>query len=284
MLRLLLKPLAWLSLSKLHLLGKWLGLAIYFASPYSKSLIRKNLIQAGFYKSENNTSAFAKANLQEIGKSIVESLAIWQKPKPEVLSWVKSTSNWNVVDNAIKRGNGIIFLTPHMGCFEITSLYYGNSHPITILFRPPKRKWLSILSAAGRSNGKIKQAPANSSGVRMLLQALKNGEAIGILPDQIPAKGEGEWAPFFGQPAYTMTLVSKLANKTGATVIMAFGERLTDGRGFTVHLNELIDGSVATTTMLNRAIEEQIKQKPHQYLWAYPRYKTRGRLINKPIE
>jgi KDO2-lipid IV(A) lauroyltransferase len=201
-----------------------------------------------------------------------------------VLSWVKSTSNWKVIDVAIKRGKGIIFLTPHMGCFEITSLYYGNSHPITILFRPPKRKWLSILSAAGRSNGKIKQAPANSSGVRLLLQALKNGEAIGILPDQIPAKGEGEWATFFGQPAYTMTLVSKLANKTGATVIMAFGERLTDGRGFTVHLNELIDGSIATSTMLNRAIEEQIKEKPHQYLWAYPRYKTRGRHINKPIE
>lgn len=284
MLRLLLKPLAWLSLSKLHLLGKWLGLAIYFASPYSKNLIRKNLIQAGFCKSENNTSEFVRANLQELGKSIIESLAIWQKPKPEVLSWVKSTSNWKVIDNAIKRGKGIIFLTPHMGCFEITSLYYGNSHPITILFRPPKRKWLSILSAAGRSNGKIKQAPANSSGVRMLLQALKNGEAIGILPDQIPAKGEGEWAPFFGQPAYTMTLVSKLANKTGATVIMAFGERLTDGRGFKVHLNELIEGSIATSTMLNRAIEEQIKEKPHQYLWAYPRYKTRGRHINKPIE
>lgn len=284
MLRLLLKPLAWLSLSKLHLLGRWLGMAIYFASPYSKNLIRKNLIQAGFFKPENNTTLFIKANLQELGKSIIESLAIWQKPKPEVLRWVKSTSNWKVIDNAIKKGKGIIFLTPHMGCFEITSLYYGNSHPITILFRPPKRKWLSILSAAGRSNGKIKQAPANSSGVRMLLQALKNGEAIGILPDQIPAKGEGEWAPFFGQPAYTMTLVSKLANKTGATVIMAFGERLTDGRGFKVHLNELIEGSIATSTMLNRAIEEQIKEKPDQYLWAYPRYKTRGRHINKPIE
>lgn len=81
-----------------------------------------------------------------------------------------------------------------------------------------------------------------------------------------------------------MTLVSKLANKTGATVIMAFGERLTDGRGFKVHLNELIEGSIATSTMLNRAIEEQIKEKPHQYLWAYPRYKTRSRHINKPIE
>lgn len=281
MLRILLKPLTWLSLSKLHLLGKWLGLAIYFVSPHSKNLIHKNLVQAGFFKPENDTSTFIKENLQELGKSIIESLAIWQKPKLEVLTWVKSTSNWKVIENAINKGKGIIFLTPHMGCFEITSLYYGNSYPITILFRPPKRKWLTILSAAGRSNGKIKQAPANSSGVKMLLQALKNGEAIGILPDQIPAKGEGEWAPFFRHPAYTMTLVSKLANKTGATVIMAFGERLENGEGFTLHLNQLNDGAIQSTAMLNHAIEEQIKQKPVQYLWSYPRYKTRGRLIKK---
>ena len=254
---------------------------MYLIMPQTVRLINDNLRQSNLFAESEDLKPIVKKNLQELGKSIFESLAIWQKPKPEVLRWVKSTSNWKVIDNAIKKGKGIIFLTPHMGCFEITSLYYGNSHPITILFRPPKRKWLSILSAAGRSNGKIKQAPANSSGVRMLLQALKNGEAIGILPDQIPAKGEGEWAPFFGQSAYTMTLVSKLANKTGAAVIMAFGERLENGEGFALHLNQLDDGAIQSTAMLNHAIEEQIKQKPLQYLWAYPRYKTRNRLIKK---
>ena len=124
-------------------------------------------------------------------------------------------------------------------------------------------------------------APANTNGVRKLLQALKRGEAIGILPDQIPAKGEGDWAPFFGKPAYTMLLASKLAEKTGATVIMAYGERLPDGEGFKIHLTELPEGAIATPALLNQAIEKQIAQNPSQYLWSYPRYKVRNRLLKK---
>jgi KDO2-lipid IV(A) lauroyltransferase len=111
------------------------------------------------------------------------------------------------------------------------------------------------------------------------MQALKRGEAIGILPDQIPAEGEGEWADFFGKPAYTMTLASKLAEKTGAMVIMAFGERLGNGQGYEIHLTKV--DSIATPTLLNQAIERQIKQKPEQYLWQYNRYKARRHALQK---
>ena len=109
-------------------------------------------------------------------------------------------------------------------------------------------------------------------GVKTLMQALKRGEAIGILPDQIPQAGEGEWANFFGKPAYTMSLASKLAEKTSATVIMAFGERLANGEGFTIHLKEI--ESIATPALLNAALEAQIKQCPSQYYWNYHRYKV----------
>jgi len=126
---------------------------------------------------------------------------------------------------------------------------------------------------SGRSKGLVKLAPANVHGVRSLMQALKKGEAIGILPDQIPNEGDGEWADFFGKPAYTMTLASKLAEKTGAAVIMAFGERLAKGAGYEIHLSAV--ESIATPALLNQAIETQIRQKPTQYLWRYNRYKVR---------
>jgi KDO2-lipid IV(A) lauroyltransferase len=142
-------------------------------------------------------------------------------------------------------------------------------------------RWLHALTESGRSNQNISLAPANMHGVRLLMQALKRGEAIGILPDQIPGKGEGEWVPFFGKSAYTMSLASKLAEKTGATVIMAFGERLQNGEGFNIHLTALADGAIATPALLNKAIETQIAQHPTQYLWSYPRYKIRGRLLKK---
>jgi KDO2-lipid IV(A) lauroyltransferase len=186
---------------------------------------------------------------------------------------------WQIVENALQTGKGIIFLTPHLGCFEITSIYYGNQHPITVLYRPPKLKWLEALILRGRSRTGVSLATADTKGVRKLMQALKRGEAIGILPDQIPAAGEGEWADFFGKPAYTMSLASKLAEKTGATVIMGFGERLENGAGYALHLNKL--DSIATPTLLNQAIEQQIAQKPGQYLWSYNRYKVRSHALKK---
>ncbi len=281
MFKLLLKPLTVLSLPAIHRIGRWIGYIMYVLMPESKKNIKENIQQSGLLPKNQDIQSFTKSNLLESGKSYLESLAIWQKEDKLTLKWVKQCKNWHLVEEALSKKKGIIFLTPHMGCFEITSKFYGAQHPITVLFRRPKMRWLHALTESGRTNQKINLAPANIQGVRLLIQALKRGEAIGILPDQIPGKGEGEWAPFFGKPAYTMSLASKLAEKTGAAVIMAFGERLPNGEGFHIHLTALTDGAIATPALLNKAIETQIAQQPTQYLWSYPRYKIRGRLLKK---
>ena len=281
MFKFLLKPLTVLSLPAIHRIGRWIGYIMYVLMPESKKNIKENIQQSGLLPKNQDIQSFTKSNLLESGKSYLESLAIWQKEDKLTLKWVKQCKNWHLVEEALSKKKGIIFLTPHMGCFEITSKFYGAQHPITVLFRRPKMRWLHALTESGRTNQKINLAPANMQGVRLLIQALKRGEAIGILPDQIPGKGEGEWAPFFGKPAYTMSLASKLAEKTGAAVIMAFGERLPNGEGFNIHLTALTDGAIATPALLNKAIETQIAQQPTQYLWSYPRYKIRGRLLKK---
>lgn len=214
-------------------------------------------------------------NALENGKGLFETFAIWFKPQANVLNWVKGIDGWQHVEAALQSGKGIIFLTPHLGCFEITSFYYGAHYPMTVLYRQPRQQWLLPLIAAGRQRGKITLAPANSAGVKQLLQALKRGEAIGMLPDQAPFEGEGEWAPFFGRPAYTMTLASKLAQKSGAQVLMAFGERLSCGRGYNIHIQPIVAGGIATPALLNAEIERIIQQCPTQYLWSYDRYKIR---------
>lgn len=281
MFKFLLKPLTLLSLPAIHRIGRWIGYIMYVLMPESKKNIKENIQQSGLLPKNQDIQSFTKSNLLESGKSYLESLAIWQKEDKLTLKWVKQCKNWHLIEEALSKKKGIIFLTPHMGCFEITSKFYGAQHPITVLFRRPKMRWLHALTESGRTNQKINLAPANMQGVRLLIQALKRGEAIGILPDQIPGKGEGEWAPFFGKPAYTMSLASKLAEKTGAAVIMAFGERLPNGEGFHIHLTALTDGAIATPALLNKAIETQIAQQPTQYLWSYPRYKIRGRLLKK---
>lgn len=273
------KIIAQLPLPAIHRLGVWLGWLVHWSTPESARILRQNLSQSGLCTDASELKQVTHANIGETGKAILETIAIWQWPQQQALSLVKNCSNWQLVDEALDKGKGLIFLTPHMGCFEITSIYYASHHPITVLYRPAKKSWLSSLIDAGRSKGKVKLAPANAQGVRTLMQALKKGEAIGILPDQIPAQGEGEWANFFGKPAYTMTLACKLAEKTGASVIMAFGERLADGQGYKIQLTKL--DSIATPELLNQAIEQQIRQKPEQYLWRYNRYKARRHAMKK---
>lgn len=281
MFKLLLKPLTLLSLPTIHKLGSTLGKLLYLLMPQTKTVITENLTQSGLVPLGTEMDKLIKLNMAEAGKSLLESLAIWQKDEQEILSWVQPCADWHVVEEAIARKKGIIFLTPHMGCFEITSIFYGAQHPITVLYRRPKLQWLHALTIAGRSRKQVNLAPANLQGVRTLIQALKRGEAVGILPDQVPGRGEGEWAPFFGKPAYTMTLVGKLAEKTGATVIMVFGERLPDGKGFQVHMTKLEDGAIATPALLNHAIEQQVSKNIVQYIWQYPRYRVRNRVLKR---
>jgi Kdo2-lipid IVA lauroyltransferase/acyltransferase len=280
MFRLLSKILALLPLSGVHHLGIALGWVVYWCTPSSAKILRKNLSQSATYSSNSDFQNTLKTNVGETGKAILETLAIWQKKEAELLPLVRQAHNWSAVEDALKLGKGIIFLTPHLGCFEITSIYYGSKHPITVLYRPPKIRALESFILQGRARTGVTLAEANAGGVRKLMQALKRGEAIGILPDQIPAEGEGEWADFFGKPAYTMTLASKLAEKTGAAVIMAYGERLPDGKGYEIHLTKL--DSIATPALLNRAIEAQVQQKPEQYLWRYNRYKVRRHSLKSP--
>lgn len=279
MLHLIFKPLAYLPLRAIHACGAILGSLFFRLSSRVKSVAISNLKQSGLMPDALLLNKTIANNAAESGKSVLETFALWQTPHHKVLGYVHSVHDWSVVKDALALGKGIIFLTPHLGCFEITSIFYGSKHPITVLYRPPKLKFLNKLIVQGRQRPGVTLAEANASGVRKLLQALKRGEAIGILPDQIPAEGEGEWADFFGKPAYTMTLACKLAEKTGASIIMAFGERLANGQGYDIHLTKI--DSIATPALLNRAIERQIAQCPSQYLWQYDRYKVRRHSLKK---
>ncbi len=264
-----------LPLPIIHRLGVLLGWAIYVCSKRSAARMRDNICQSAIYQHEQEFKQAIRKNIAESGKSLLETFAIWLRSESSVLALVKNCDGWQHVETALAAGKGIIFLTPHLGCFEITSLYYGARHPMAVLYRAPRQRWLLPLIESGRQRGKVTLALANSTGVKQLLQALKRGEAIGMLPDQAPFEGEGEWAPFFGKPAYTMTLASKLAQKTSAQVLMAFGERLPHGGGYQIHITPIAAGGIATPALMNAEIERMIAKKPEQYLWSYDRYKQR---------
>ena len=263
-------PLSWL-----HAFGALLGWLTWLLSPTYRRHLRENMQLA---LGEAESRRLRAAAIGEAGKGALELTRIWLQPLAETAARVVEISGWELVEAAARRGRGILYLTPHLGCFEITAQYLSTHAPITVLYRPPRQAWLQAMIEAGRARAQLHLAAADLSGVRSLLKALKRGEAVGMLPDQAPKAGEGRWLDFFGKPAYTMTLAARLVD-SGASVIMVWAERLPGGRGYHFHLQEPtrpIRGTIEERAQqINHEIEHLIRQCPSQYLWGYNRYKGR---------
>lgn len=267
----LFKTLSVLPLCLLHGLGWSLGWLVFAASGVYRRRFLANARQAGM-----GWRQWLGA-VGESGKLVAELPHLWLG-RPVPVQWEGA----QYVEEALALGRGVVFLTPHLGCFEITAQAYAQRYgqqkqPMTVLFRPPRQSWLRDLVTTARERPGLHTAPTTLAGVKQMIKALKQGQSLGLLPDQVPPLGLGLWVPFFGREAYTMTLAVRLAQQTGATVLMAWGERLSWGRGYRVHVQPLkavlpLDGAQAARA-INQAMEELIRRCPQQYLWGYARYK-----------
>ncbi len=268
---LLLRLAARLPPALLHAMGAVLGWAIYGLSPTYRRHLRENLEAAGYRDARTRRSAVAGA-----GMMLAEFPLVWLRARAEVTALVRRIDGAEHVEAARAAGQGIVFLTPHLGCFEITAQVAAEHFPITVLYRPPKLAWMQPMIEQGRGGDNVRLASADLAGVRELLAALGRHEAVGILPDQVPGEGEGEWVEFFGKPAYTMTLAAKLAQRPNTVCLLAFCERLPRGAGYALHLRPLppAEPGESETRRMNRALEALIRESPGQYLWGYNRYKT----------
>lgn len=272
----LLRLLSKLPLSWLHHAGAWLGWLTFRASSSYANRLRENLARASICSTPSEYKTLLKNSVLQAGKATAELPAIWFRPQQQSVAWVRKVNGWEVVESARTRGRGIILLTPHIGCFEIIPQYLALHFPLTALYRPPRFAALEPAMLAGRARPEVRLATTDVKGVRVLLKALKQGEAIGILPDQVPGAGDGEWADFFGRPAYTMTLWARLAERSQAPVVLTYALRLPNGRGYEVSFEPMpvALANESAARQLNRALEGIIRRCPEQYMWGYNRYKA----------
>ncbi|CAM3978273.1 lysophospholipid acyltransferase family protein [Bordetella tumulicola] len=275
MLLALFRAIALLPLPLLHAVGRLLGRLVYAFPGRYRQRLQANAAQAGY-----PDPAFARRAAAETGAMIMEMPKVWFRSAE---SLAKTTSDsFHVVEATLAENpdRGILFLTPHLGCFEITPRYVAaiQQTPMTIMFRPPRTPAFAPLLAEARNALGLKAVPATMQGVREFVRSLRRGECVGMLPDQAPGEGEGVWAPFFGRMAYTMTMPGKLAAQTKVAVIVVAGERLPRGRGWRVHFSRVPEplptDSQAQAALFNASMEKLIRLAPHQYLWSYNRYKT----------
>ncbi len=269
----LLRSIAFLPLPLLHALGAMLGLLTHPFTARSADL-RANLRQAGLDRFKLRLRV-----AMHFGMGVIELLPVWLRPFAATIALVREVRGLEHLEAAQASGRGVLVMTPHLGCWELVGLFVASRMPIVELYRPPRQAWASRLMRIGRERGQARLATPDLKGVRALLTALKRGEAVGILPDQVASRGEGVWAPFFGRFAYTPTLAFRLTRSTGAVALLLFCERLAWGRGFRLWVEPLPDfpdDAVAAATRLNAALEALIRRYPEQYLWRYRRYKRPG--------
>jgi Kdo2-lipid IVA lauroyltransferase/acyltransferase len=258
-------------LGALHALGHAGGWLAWLLSPVYRRRFMDNARQAGlgFWQ--------VAPAIGHAGAMTAELPRLWFGPSVPV-EWADDRAAVQAYDS----GQGVLFLTPHLGCFEITAqalaARFGERHgPLTVLYRPARQAGLAAVMETARDRPGLEAVPTTLAGVRQMIKALRAGRAVGLLPDQVPPEGMGQWAPFFGKPAYTMTLAARLAAQTGARVVLIWGERLSWGRGYRLHAralgHELSSELDVAVVQINQAMERLVRERPGQYLWGYARYK-----------
>ena len=303
------RVLAGLPLWLLHRLGAAAGWATWLLAPAYRRRFEAHAALAGVAPADRRRA------IAEAGRVVAEMPRLWLRPAGEPIADPLRWEGEALIERALTRPGGLILMTQHLGGFEVAAQAYaerfGAHRPMTVLYRPARKPWLRAFEDAARARPGLATAPATLAGVRQLSRALRRGQTVGLLPDQVPPWGLGVWAPFFGQPAYTMTLAARLARQTGACVLLAWCERLPRGAGYVVRVVEPVHplptapaatGSdraasaaesrdaeptappgadpgaeaawlQAAATAINRSMEALIRQAPGQYLWGYHRHK-----------
>jgi KDO2-lipid IV(A) lauroyltransferase len=276
---LLLHLAARVPLPLLHGCGVALGWLGWLVPNRNKTIARRNLELAFPELEPAARRALLRRTLIETAKAVLETPRLWLLPCAQALKLIREVHGQEVLDQAMASGRGVIVASPHLGNWELWGLYLAR-HQLTALYRPPRKRAFEDLIRTARERCGSILVPTDARGVRALYQALGRGGIIGILPDQDPRGEAGVFAPFFGVPAMTMTLLPRLAHKSGAPVIFTYAERLPWGRGFHVHFlpapAAINSADMATAAAaLNQGLEQCVRRAPEQYQWIYKRFRTR---------
>ena len=281
--------LAWLvghlPWSWLHALGDVLAALWRWRDARESRVARRNIELAFPALDQSAREALHRDVLRTTTRQAVETLALWTRPHARNLALIREFHGTGLLDDAIAAGRGVIVAAPHHGNWELLNQWLAARTPLAILYRPPESAIgeAFLQRVRGDDQGRVTQVPAEGSAVRQLLRTLQAGGVVGILPDQQPKAGEGVFAPFFGIQALTMSLLPRLAARTGAAVLFAYCERLADqgsAPAFALRIEAAPAGiddadTVAGAHALNAGVERIARRDPAQYQWTYKRYKLR---------
>jgi len=273
------KALSWLPLRANQLVGASIGYISWLCHSTQRRITETNLTICYPGMPLDEVRLLARRSLVETGKQLTESAWIWHRPTDQTLGKHIEIRGQDLLEEAIRSGKGVVMISPHLGNWELCILLLSQQHPFTYFYRSPRQKGMGELLVKWRAHLGGKPASLDAAGIRQGLQVLKKGEILGFLPDQEPDRDNGIFAPFFNEPALTMTLLSKIARKKDYPILFCLAERLPKAQGWTLHIlpgdrKIASDNLPDATTALNAGVEDCIGLCPAQYLWDYKRFNT----------
>ena len=273
-----LKLCAVMPLSWLHLLGRGWGKLLQLLPNRARETTARNLAVCFPDLGTANREQLTSRSLQHTACTLLEMGKAWMLPIEKTRDLVVAEEGAEELRATIASRRGVILLAPHLSNWEILGFYISKGIETSFMYQPPSSPAIDRLIKKSRSRSGVKMAPTNRKGVSQVMRALQNGELVGILPDQVPPDESGVFAPFFGQPAFTMTLVSKLAQRSGARVFCGFAQRLPRGEGFKVVVREALPGIYdpdlqQSVAAMNASVQDLVAVAPEQYQWEYKRFR-----------
>ncbi|MBJ6138726.1 lysophospholipid acyltransferase family protein [Marinobacter litoralis] len=276
----ILRLVSFLPLRAAQFIGKWLGALGWAMNGRSRKTTDTNIRICLPELSSAEQRQLSKDSMAHTGMTAAEIPLMWEWPVDKCLGLIKETRGLELVDEALASGKGLILLAPHIGNWELVGLLFSSRYKMASLYSPPHIKEFEdyMIRVRGRVGSELVRG--DRRGLLRLMGILKEGGVAGILPDQSPRGKTNAYAPFFGMEVRTMTLVNKLMLKTGANVLVAFAERLPQGRGFRIVVEEAEPGNgdpdaIAAATALNKSVEKVVRMAPAQYQWEYKRLRHR---------
>ncbi len=270
-------PLGWV-----RRVGSLVGALSWMFSSRMADTTKKNLAICFPELSESERQLLGKRSVSSTFQTITESGPAWLWDKEKVLDHVHEVEGLELLQEIMTNGKGAIIIAPHIGNWEVFGLYLNccGCGQSSQLYQAPRDRKLDKLIFNARSRAGATMVATDNRGVASLLKSLKSGEIVAILPDQVPNDAGGEFAPFFGKQVLTMTLVSRLIQKTGASALVGMAVKYQaenrhgwkiifsrpDDNIYAEHMPESLQG-------LNASVEAVVRKYPAEYQWEYKRFK-----------
>jgi KDO2-lipid IV(A) lauroyltransferase len=216
-----------------------------------------------------------RKHFEALGMCLCESAMAWWSAD-ERLRRLAHIEGLEHLQAALAKGKGAVLLTAHFTTLEIGARVLNESFPINALYRPPKNKLMAEIMH--RRRGSKTKRLIQRDDVRAMVRALKDNEVVWYAPDQSYRKKGAAMVNFFGIPAATNTFTSRLAQMTGASVLLFSHERLPDNAGWRVVVHPPLQGfpsgdPIADTERFHHFIEAEVRRIPAQYWWIHRRFK-----------